>query len=121
MILVLNEGRAFSFIKSRKSDSRVMDMEAQMYQFAEKNGLELQDVLVDRKASYDLDRPIINQMMEGLETGKFSVILVRDIRDITTDIEQQEEFLRQVKGFGGEVISIYDGPIRINDDECRFG
>ncbi|SEV99591.1 hypothetical protein SAMN05421659_10336 [[Clostridium] fimetarium] len=118
MILILIKERAFGFVKSRKSDLKVMDMGAQMYQFAEDNGLKLLDVIVDRKGSYDVDRPIINELMEGLESGRYSVILVRDINDITADKDEQKYFLMQVKRYGGEVVSIYDGSMKCNYDEC---
>ncbi|RDY32004.1 recombinase family protein [Lachnotalea glycerini] len=117
MILVLVE-KAYGFIKSRKSEPVVIDMSAQMHEFAGLNGIDLLDVKVDRQGSYDYDRPKINELMEGLETGTYSLILIRDINDITRDREQQEEFLRQVRDYGGTVVSIYDGPIRIGDDEC---
>lgn len=121
MILIVVEERekAFGFIKSRKSESIVMDITKQIYKFADQKGLDLQNVQVDRKGSYDYDRPEINEMMVGLETDQFSVILLRDINDITRDPEQQEEFLRQVKDFGGIVVSVTDGaPIRLCEDEC---
>ena len=56
--------------------------------------------------------------MEGLESGRYSVILVRDINDITVDKDEQKYFLMQVKIYGGAVVSIYDGPMKCNYDEC---
>ena len=118
MILIIVKKRAFGFVKSRKSDAKVMDMGTQMYQFADDNELNLLDVIVDCKGSYDIDRPIFNELMEGLETGRYSVILIRDINDITVDKDEQKYFLMQVNRYGGTIVSIYDGPIICNYDEC---
>ncbi len=118
MRLILENEKAIGFIKSRKSDLRVMDMSAQMYQFAHRNKLKLMDVIVDQKADLDVDRPVINALMDVIETGKCSLILIRSINDITDDIDEQKHFLDQVHYVGGKLISIYEGVIDCNYDAC---
>lgn len=121
MIMVIgitNAEMAIGFIKSRKSESRVMDMSEQMYRFVEKYNMVLEDILVDDQSGYDVDRYLIDSMMESMESGKYRTILIRKINDITDDPVEQNHFVRKVQSCGGSIVSIYDGQIAWNDEEC---
>lgn len=121
MILIIStkcKEKAYGFIKSCKSVSRVMDMGEQMFQFADNHNLDLEDIIVDDEGCYDVDRRKINELMEGVECGRYSIILIRDIADITDDLIEQSYFVHKVQSFGGSVISIYDGQIAWNDEDC---
>lgn len=111
-VLKLNNLKANGFIKSRKSDSKLMDISEEMHQFAEDIGIELLDIICDRKSNDDVDRDEITELMQGFEAGDYSVILVRNLFEITKDQDEIVNFVNKINASNGIVISL--------DERCIY-
>lgn len=100
------EAEGVGFIKSRKADSKIMDMAEKMIRYAaEDHRVAISDVIVDGSAAVDVDRKSIDHLVEEMERDDIIVVFVRNITDITDDIPDLIKFMNIAKDNG---VSIFD-------------
>lgn len=83
------------FIKSRKSEDKVMDMSEAMREYAGHFNLELKEIIVDRSSGLDIDREPLDELAEWMEEENIEVVILRSIFDITKDQDDLREFLKR--------------------------
>ncbi|NCB93408.1 MAG: recombinase family protein [Clostridia bacterium] len=93
------------FIKSRKSDSKIMELGETMISKAEKKNLNLLEVIVDSGSGIDVDREKIDRLMQWMEKDYVDAIVVNSIWDITRDTDDLMKFMARAEMLG---VSIYD-------------
>jgi len=93
------------FIKSRKSESKIMDMAEEMIAAAKRKNLRLLEVIVDESSGTDVDREKIDQLLAWMEKDDVAAIVVKSIFDITKDTEDLRQFMRRAEK---QNVSIYE-------------
>ncbi len=111
---------ACGFVKSRKSEGKIMNICENMLEFGAKRFLNITDIIVDGSCGRDVDRSQIDCLMEGLEVGRYRIIVVSSINDISKDHDDIATFLRKASYLGGTVVSMETGQsIKCGyDEEC---
>lgn len=99
------------FIKSRKSDSKIMDMSEKMVAMADSKSLKLLEIIVDQGSSRDIDRPAIDELAAWMEQDDIKAIVVRSVFDISDDAEDLQKFLYKAEQLS---VSVYEMEDRRN-------
>lgn len=89
-----NKNWAVGFIKSRKSESKVMDFCEKMITAGDKEGCEIISVDVDRSGSRDIDRPQLDEIYEAMELPVIKHLFIRSFEDISEDMEDLVAFVQ---------------------------
>ncbi|RDY30261.1 recombinase family protein [Lachnotalea glycerini] len=109
------ESAGVGFIRSRKSDYRLMNMCQEMREYARNNGVYLVDVITDRceeileDGTTDVDREIIGKLEGWMKKDFITVVFVRKLDDITMDKDDQQHFLARARELGVSIFSIEAG------------
>lgn len=85
--------RGVGFIKSRKSNKKIVGMAKDMAEESRKYNIDLQGVLVDDSSGRDVDRQEIDTLVSLMEKGYIEVIVVCSIFDITKDVDDLMHFI----------------------------
>lgn len=94
------------FIKSRKSEDKLMDQAADLIRQSEAHDIDIIDVMVDRTGSRDIDRSAIDDLAHWIESGRIKTVVIRNVYEITSDLEDMLAFLMRAEAFGVEVLSM---------------
>lgn len=93
------------FIKSRKSDSRIMEMAEEMKILAEQKSLYLMDVIIDQSSGADIDRMAVDELEEWMERECIQAVVVKSVYDISRNEEDLMKFMRNAEQLG---VSVYE-------------
>lgn len=99
------------FMKSRKSDDKMMYIAGNMIEYAAKKDIVLFDVITDESSGKNIDRKAIDRLVQWMEKDFIKVILVRSIFEITADKDDLQKFLRKAEELG---VSVYSMEHRCN-------
>lgn len=107
------------FIKSRKSEDKVMGMGEDMYAYAQKQGIKLLEIIVDGSSGMDIDRPNVDRLVAWMEKEYIEVVLVKNIFQISNDLDDLRYFLQRASDLGVSVLSMEQNcqPVYIPWDE----
>jgi len=97
------------FMKSRKSDDKMMHIAGTMIEYAARKEIVLFDVITDESSGKDIDRKAIDRLVQWMEKEFIKVVLVRSILEITTDNDDLQKFLRKAEELGVSVYSLEKG------------
>lgn len=97
------------FIKSRKSESKVMDMGEEMIAAVQEKGLKILEIIVDDTSGIDVDRPSVDKLIAWMEKDYISAIVVRNIFDITNDLDDLRKFMCKAEGLNVSIYSLEYG------------
>ncbi|MDD3138033.1 MAG: recombinase family protein [Lachnospiraceae bacterium] len=97
------------FIKSRKSESKVMDMGEEMIAAVQEKGLKILEIIVDDTSGIDVDRPSVDRLTAWMEKDYISAIVVRNIFDITNDLDDLRKFMCKAEGLNVSIYSLECG------------
>ena len=104
VIPIQREYKGIGYIKSRKSDSKIMDMATDMKKVAYLKNIELVDVIVDSSSGRDVDREELDELVAWMEKDYIDVVVLKSIFDIPKDDEELLKFLRKAEALG---VSVY--------------
>jgi hypothetical protein len=97
------------FIKSRKTESKVMDMGEEMIAVVQEKGLKILEIIVDDTSGIDVDRPSVDRLTAWMEKDYISAIVVRNIFDITNDLDDLKKFMCKAEGLNVSIYSLECG------------
>lgn len=106
VIPIQREYKGIGYIKSRKSDSKIMDMETDMKEVAYLKNIELVDIIVDSSSGRDVDREELDELVAWMEKDYIDVVVLKSIFDISKDDEELLKFLRKAEVLGVSVYSL---------------
>lgn len=109
VIPIQREYKGIGYIKSRKSDSKIMDMETDMKKVAYLKNIELVDIIVDSSSGRDVDREELDELVAWMEKDYIEVVVLKSIFDISKDDEELLKFLRKAEALGVSVYSLEHG------------
>lgn len=97
------------FIKSRKSESKVMDMGEEMIATVQEKGLKILEIIVDDTSGIDVDRPSVDKLTAWMEKDYISAIVVRNIFHITNDMDDLRKFMCKAEALNVSIYSLECG------------
>lgn len=97
------------FIKSRKTESKVMDMGEEMIAVVQEKSLKILEIIVDDTSGIDVDRPSVDRLTAWMEKDYISAIVVRNIFDITNDLDDLRKFMCKAEDLNVSIYSLEYG------------
>ena len=98
---------AILFMNSNKSKRNIRKKVAKTREKCMACGIALgHDVIVNKGPDRDIDRDAVNMLISLLLDKKYELIVVEKLTDLTTDLSDLEEFLRDADGIGVRVFEL---------------
>ncbi|MGN0319031.1 MAG: recombinase family protein [Lachnospira sp.] len=108
------------FIKSMMSVENVERQAIALRKLANKAGVDCNHALLDDSYSKSIDRDAICDLLEYLDTGRYQVLVVEDVYDLTTNIPDLKAMIDRINGMGVIIFDLATMTARFNNysDEC---
>lgn len=114
---------AVLFINSNKSERNLARIIRNIRQECRPYGIELQhECIVNKGPDRNIDRDAINMLITLLITGKYEIVVVNHMADLTTDLPDLVEFMKDAAAIGIRFFELstmqfhfYDKP----EGECK--
>lgn len=103
------------FIKSMLSEENVVKQAVALRETAAKVGIDCRHVLLDDGYSKSVDREPVYDLLEYLDTGKYDVLVVADVYDITTDAEDLRAMIDRISNMGVIIFDLATMTVRFNN------
>ena len=108
------------FIKSMMSVENVERQAIALRKLANKAGVDCKHALLDDSYSKSIDRDAICDLLEYLDTGRYQVLVVEDVYDLTTNIPDLKAMIDRVNGMNVIIFDLATMTARFNNyaKEC---
>ena len=108
------------FIKSMMSVENVEKQAIVLRRLANKAGVDCKHALLDDSYSKSIDRDVICDLLEYLDAGRYQVLVVEDVYDLTTNIPDLKAMIDRINGMGVIIFDLATMTARFNNysDEC---
>ena len=92
---------AIMFMNSYKSESNIRNIIQENRQKCRMAGIALMnETIVNKGPDRDIDRDAVNMLIASLITGQYDTVVVEKMTDITSDMSDLEEFMRDAANIG---------------------
>lgn len=108
------------FIKSMMSVENVERQAIALRKLANKAGVDCKHALLDDSYSKSIDRDAICDLLEYLDTGRYQVLVVEDVYDLTTNIPDLKAMIDRINGMNVIIFDLATMTARFNNyaKEC---
>lgn len=108
------------FIKSMMSVENVERQAIALRKLANKAGVDCKHALLDDSYSKSIDRDAICDLLEYLDTGRYQVLVVEDVYDLTNNIPDLKAMIDRINGMNVIIFDLATMTARFNNysDEC---
>lgn len=108
------------FIKSMMSVENVERQAIALRKLANKAGVDCNHALLDDSYSKSIDRDAICDLLEYLDTGRYQVLVVEDVYDLTTNIPDLKAMIDRINGMDVIIFDLATMTARFNNyaKEC---
>lgn len=104
---------AILFMNSNKSERNIRKKVAKTREKCMSHGIVLgHDVVINKGPDRDIDRDAVNMLITFLLDGKYQMIVVDKLTDLTSDLSDLEEFLNAAAAIGVSVFELSTMQIR---------
>lgn len=104
---------AVLFMNSNKSERNIRKKVAKTREKCLSNGIILgHDVIINKGPDRDIDRDAINMLISLLLDGEYELVVVDKLTDLTPDLSDLEEFLKDAAAVGVSVFELSTMQIR---------
>lgn len=103
------------FIKSMMSVENVERQAIALRKLANKAGVDCNHALLDDSYSKSIDRDAICDLLEYLDTGRYQVLVVEDVYDLTTNIPDLKAMIDRINGMGVIIFDLATMTARFNN------
>lgn len=111
------ELRGLLFIKSMMSMNNLKKQVTVETGYAMKAGIHCADVVLDDSSSVSVDRTQMRELVDMLMSGKYQVLVVEDIYDITRNPDDLRAMIDRINGMGVLIFDLGIMGLRFNDYE----
>lgn len=92
---------AILFMNSNKSERNIRKKVAKTREKCMSHGIVLgHDVVINKGPDRDIDRDAVNLLISFLMTGQYDIVVVDKLTDITEDVSDMKEFMRDAAKIG---------------------
>ena len=108
------------FIKSMMSVENVERQAIALRKLANKAGVDCKHALLDDSYSKSIDRDAICDLLEYLDTGRYQVLVVEDVYDLTTNIPDLKAMIDRINAMNVIIFDLATMTARFNNyaKEC---
>ena len=108
------------FIKSMMSVENVERQAIALRKLANKAGVDCKHALLDDSYSKSIDRDAICDLLEYLDTGRYQVLVVEDVYDLTTNIPDLKAMIDRINAMNVIIFDLATLTARFNNyaKEC---
>lgn len=108
------------FIKSMMSVENVERQAIALRKLANKAGVDCKHALLDDSYSKSIDRDAICDLLEYLDTGRYQVLVVEDVYDLTNNIPDLKAMIDRINGMDVIIFDLATMTARFNNyaKEC---
>lgn len=108
------------FIKSMMSVENVEKQAIAHRKLANKAGVDCNHALLDDSYSKSIDRDAICDLLEYLDTGRYQVLVVEDVYDLTNNIPDLKAMIDRINGMNVIIFDLATMTARFNNyaKEC---
>lgn len=108
------------FIKSMMSIENVERQAIALRKLANKAGVDCKHALLDDSYSKSIDRDAICDLLEYLDTGRYQVLVVEDVYDLTNNIPDLKAMIDRINGMNVIIFDLATMTARYNNyaKEC---
>ena len=107
------------FIKSRKSEIVISEMQDKMKTIAYSKCVELANIIVDDTSGISVDREVIDTLVSWMEKDCITVLVVRNIYDITKNVADLVNFIKIANRLGVIIYSIdHNVTVTLDEEDC---
>ena len=108
------------FIKSMMSVENVERQAIALRKLANKAGVDCNHALLDDSYSKSIDRDAICDLLEYLDTGRYQVLVVEDVYDLTTNITDLKAMIDRINAMNVIIFDLATMKARLNNyaKEC---
>lgn len=108
------------FIKSMMSVENVERQAIALRKLANKAGVDCNHALLDDSYSKSIDRDAICDLLEYLDTGRYQVLVVEDVYDLTNNIPDLKAMIDRINGMNVIIFDLATMTTRYNNyaKEC---
>lgn len=104
---------AVLFMNSNKSERNIRRKVAKTREKCLSHGIMLgHDVIINKGPDRDIDRDAINMLISLLLDGKYDLVVVDKLTELTTDLSDLEEFLKDAAAIGIGVFELSTMQVR---------
>lgn len=104
---------AVLFMNSNKSERNIRKKVAKTREKCLSHGIMLgHDVIINKGPDRDIDRDAINMLISLLLDGKYELVVVDKLTDLTNDLSDLEEFLKDAAAIGIGVFELSTMQVR---------
>lgn len=108
-----NLSSAILFMNSNKSERNIRKKVAKTREKCLSHGIMLgHDVIINKGPDRDIDRDAVNMLVSLLLDGKCELVVVDKLTDLTTDLSDLEEFLKEAAAIGVSVFELSTMQVR---------
>lgn len=108
------------FIRSMMSVENVERQAIALRKLSNKAGVDCNHALLDDSYSKSIDRDAICDLLEYLDTGRYQVLVVEDVYDLTTNVPDLKAIIDRINGMGVIIFDLATMTARYNNyaKEC---
>lgn len=108
------------FVKSMAAPNNIVVTASECVKFAAKANVRCKHAVLDDTISRSVDREVIYDLLEYLSTGRYQVLIVNDIYDITFDPEDLRLMIDRINNMGISIFDLSIMAVRRNNygEEC---
>lgn len=101
MLAGMGPSPAVLFMNSNKSEYNLCRIIRKIRRECRPYGIELQhECIVNKGPNRDIDREAINMLISLLISGRYEIVVVNRMSDLTEDVSDLEEFMKDILAIG---------------------
>lgn len=101
MFAEMNLSPAVLFMNSNKAEFNLRKIIKEIRRECRQYGIELQhECIVNKGPDKDIDREAVNMLISLLNTGKYKIVVVNKMKDLTPNVFDLDEFTKDASDIG---------------------
>ena len=111
---------AVFFMNTNKAECNAAAIAEQVKKICKPYGMNVCALITSKGPERDIDREEINKLIAVIMQEQFEIVVVKDMTDLTNNLDDLEEFMKDAAGLGIRFFELSTMCIRYNDyeEEC---
>lgn len=111
---------AIFFMNTNKAECNAAAIAEQVKKICKPYGMNVYALITSKGPDRDIDSEEINKLITVIMQGQFEIVVVKDMTDLTNNLDDLEEFMNDAAEFGIRFFELSTMRIRYNEyeEEC---